>query len=166
MVSALLDRKLRREIARRTEKAKRKGRMKTIVYDDKFRSANGQPFYIPDPDVKVQREAREQALKEGKTAYEIPQVEATFASLVIWFVDNIPHERNEQDKPTRKITISDAGNAYSVIKSFRALEDGKVELEDAVHKWLVDTIDMDGTAALRGSTAAVLKERILSIAQT
>ena len=124
--------------------------MKSIVYEDKFLNAQGQPCFIPDPDVLKQREAQ----AKGQ---DIPAVEVTFASLVIFFVDNIPHDR------TRKITMQDAGNAYAVIKAFRNIHDGMVELEDTVYKWLLDTIEIDGTAALRGAASVVLKERVQNL---
>ena len=137
--------------------------MKSIPYTDEFLTAQGQPFYIPDPDVRRQREAREAAKQAGLAAYDVPQIEATFAALIVWFVDNIPHERDEKGQPGRKITIQDAGHAYSVIKAFKSAQNGKIDLEDTVYKWLLDTLDIDGTTAFRGTTAAVIKERLQAV---
>ena len=137
--------------------------MKVINYTEEFAGATGQPFYIPDPDVAAQRKAREDAVKAGRPTYEKPMIKGTFASIMIWFADNMPHneEYDEKGRPTRKLTIEDSGNAYEVIKAFRAAEDGRVELEDAVYKWLLGAVDTDGIAAFRAaSMAALIKERL------
>lgn len=144
--------------------------MKRIRYEEKFRSATGQPFYIPDPDVGLQKKAREDAFKEARQAVQdkrqpiptlTPQVEATFASLVTWFVDNIPHAKDDEGKPERKVSITDSGNAYAVVRAFHGVQDGYVELESLVHQWLLDTIDLDGIHAFGAATmAANLKERV------
>lgn len=157
-----LPRRERRKLGRRFNKAKWGGRMKKIKYESKFLTADGQPFAIVDPDVRLQKEAREKAQKENKDRYEVPTVECDFAQAICWFVNNIPFGKDEKDQPVRKLTPEDTGNAYAVIKAFRNVQDGYVELEDSVCNWLIELNKTDGVIAFR-VTQAVVAERLADI---
>ena len=160
MVLPPLDRKQRRTRERRLAKARRKGRMKYIKYDAVFTDAIGQPVYMIDPDVAKRMAARDEALAKGQAKFNPPEKKATFADLLFLFVNNIPHDKDSEGKPTRKITIEDSGNAYEVIKAFRDAKDGVVEIEEHPYEWLLKLIDLDGPTAFPGSTAALIKERL------
>ena len=135
--------------------------MKSIKYIDEFRTAAGQPFPLLDPDVMVQKEARDAAKVKGQELFDQPLImEPTFAEVMIWFVNNIPHDQGEDGKSPRKLTLEDNGNGYAVIKAFQHASNGTVILEDRVHKWLVGLNDIDGTIAFRGVTQAVVAERL------
>lgn len=144
--------------------------MKTIVYNEECLTATGQPIYLPDSDVKRVQAARKIALAEELQAAaehrqprptQLPVVETTFAGLMMWFVDNLPYARDNEGKPTRKLSIADAGNAYAVIQAFRDRKNGTVVLEDAVYDWLIDTVDTDAPEAFRtASMAAIIKTRL------
>lgn len=136
--------------------------MKHIKYDKEFLTADGQPFSIIDPDVHVQKAAREEAKKEKKDRFDVPTIECDFAQTMCWFVNNIPFDRDEKGEPARKLTPEDAGNAYATIKAFRNVQDGYVELEDSVYKWLVELNKTDGPNAFR-ITQAVVAERLEDI---
>ena len=146
--------------------------MKQIKYDKEFKAADGQPFQIPDPDVKTQNAAQAKALEEGKEFFQGPRIDGDFAQVMCWFVNNIPHglERDKDGKivldqkgnpqrSTRKLTPEDAGNAYAVIKAFRNPQNGYVELEEAVYKWLLELNETDGVEAFR-ITQGVVAERL------
>jgi len=158
----MLPRKERRKLERRLNKAKEGGKVKRIKYSPKFQTAGGQPFSIIDPDVRVQKKAQEKALAEKRETYNLPTIECDFAQAMCWFVNNIPFEKNDKGEPTRKLTPEDTGNAYAVIKAFRNVGNGYVELEDSVYKWLVELNETDGCFAFR-ITQAVVKERLEDI---
>lgn len=131
--------------------------MKYIKYNPEFQTGGGQPFMIIDPDVRVLREAREKAGKEGKERYEIPMIEGNFAQVMIWFINNLPFTLDDNDKPTRKLTIEDTANGYAAIKAFMNPQHGFVELEDAVYRWLVEANKTDGPEAFRMTQFEVTK---------
>ena len=160
----MVDRRQRRQLERRFDKAQRGGNMKTIKYVEEFRTAAGQPFPIQDPDVKVQKEARDKAHSQKKDSWDAPLlVEPTFAEVMVWFVNNIPHFLVDPDgKPLeapRKITPDDTGNAYAVIQAFQDNQNGQVVMEDGVYRWLVSLNETEGTIAFR-VTQAVVKRRL------
>lgn len=158
----MLPRKERRKLERRFNKAKGRGKMKLIKYEPEFLSADGQPFTVVDPDVHVQKKAREDARKEGKDRFDVPTIECDFAQAMCWFVNNIPFERDEKDQPARKLTPEDAGNAYAIIKAFKSPLNGYIELEDSAYRWLVELNKTDGVLAFR-ITQAVVAERLEDI---
>lgn len=137
--------------------------MKQIKYEPEFKTADGQPFSIIDPDVKVQKEAREKARKEDKERFEVPTIECDFAQAMCWFVNNIPFatelDKESKAQPARKLTPEDAGNAYAVIKAFKNIQNGYVTMEDAVYKWLMELVKTDGVEAFR-ITQAVVAEKL------
>ena len=154
--------------------------MKRINYTSEFLRADGQPFSIPDPDVNVQKKAldkaraelakaREKGIEGGET-YDVPKIDCDFAQAMIWFVNNIPHglERDKDDnlvldkdgnprRSTRKLTPEDTGNAYAVIQAFKSVENGYIEMEDSVYKWLIELNRSDGVEAFRITQAEVQK---------
>ena len=136
--------------------------MKHIKYEEKFEAADGQPFTILDPDIAVQKKAREDARIEKKERYELPTIECTFAQAICWFVNNIPFDKNDKGEPSRKLTPEDTGNAYATIKAFRNAKNGYVELEDSVYTWLAELNEIDGPIAFR-ITQAVVAERLDNI---
>ena len=157
----MIARKERRRLERRLERSKRRGNMKYLKYDKEFKTANGQPFIIQDPDVKVQQAARDKARAENKEQYQVPTIECDYAQLIIWFVNNIPFDVNEKGVPNRKMTPEDAGHAYATIKAFQNQRNGSVELEDTVYKWLVELNKTDGILAFRPlSVQAIVAERL------
>lgn len=160
----MLQRRERRKLDRRFNKAQQGGKVKSIKYEAGFLTAVGQPFSVLDPDARVQKEARDKAREDKKETYEMPTIDCDFAQAMTWFVNNIPFER-ELDKdgkqlPPRKLTPEDTGNAYAVIKAFSGELNGQVEMEDAVYKWLVELNKTDGIVAFRGVTQAVVAERL------
>jgi len=155
----MLDRKERRKLERRFTKAERRGKMKYIKYDPTFSAADGQPFMVPDPDVHVQKRARDKARAEGKERYDLPTIEADFSKAMIWFTNNLPHELAVDGESPRKLTPEDTGNAYAVIKAFQDPQKGYVVLEDSVYRWLVDLNKSEGPIAFR-VTQAVVAERL------
>lgn len=159
MMEIMLPRKERRKLERRLNKAKQGGKMKKIRYESEFLTADGQPFSITNPDVHALKEAREKARVEGKERFELPTIECDFAQAMVWFVNNIPFEKNDKGEPARKLTHEDAGNAYAVIKAFKDTQNGYVELEESVYKWLVEVNKTDGVEAFR-VTQAVVAERL------
>lgn len=178
----MLPRKERRRLERRLNKAKRRGKMKKFKYEPDFERADGQPFSIPDPDVKVQKGALDKAREEEKAkaalqgrapeivTYDVPRMDCDFAQAMCWFVNNIPHglERDKDGKlvldregnpqrSTRKLTPEDTGNAYAVIKAFKDVQNGYVELESSVYIWLVELNKTDGVEAFRITQAEVAR---------
>ncbi len=136
--------------------------MKKIKYDQEFKTAGGQPFSILDPDIRVQKEAQEKAEAANKEMYRMPTVECDFAQAMCWFVNNIPFEKNDKGEPARKLTPEDTGNAYAVIKAFKGIQNGYVEIEESVYKWLVELNKTDGCEAFK-VTQAVVAERLEDI---
>lgn len=155
--------------------------MKRIRYQAGFLAADGQPFTILDPGVAVQRKAREdamvlwdkkaaEALRKGlpepkEASWVAPTIDCDFAQAMIWFMNNIPFsdERDAEGKPKppRKLKLEDAGRAYEVIKAFKDIEAGYVELDAEAHKWLLEIVDLDGLEAFRPlATQAIVKERL------
>ena len=164
----MLPRKERRKLDRRLNKAKEGGRMKRINYNAEFKTAAGQPFTIIDPDILVQRKAREEAMSAKKEQWQAPTIDCDFAQVMTWFMNSIPFSDEKGDdgkpKPPRKLTPEDAGNAYAVIKAFRDAENGYVSLEDSVHKGLLEMVQIDGIEAFRPlATQAIIKERLEDI---
>lgn len=151
--------------------------MKRFKYDPKFLAADEQPFTVLDPDVMVQRKAREEAIaeavKKGKTeseaAWQAPTIDCDFGQTMTWFMNHIPFsdEVDADGKPKlpRKMTPEDAGHAYAVIKAFQVAEDdGYVELEDAVYSWLLETVKLDGVEAFKPiATLAIISERLTNM---
>ena len=160
----MLPRKERRKLERRLNKAKQGGKVKRIKYNPGFLTADGQPFSIIDPDNRVQKAARDKALAEKKETYQVPTIECDFAQAMCWFVNNIPFDKNDKGEPARKLTPEDTGNAYVVLKAFKNIKDGYVELEDSVYKWLFELNETDGCIAFRISQA-VVKERLEDISK-
>ncbi len=138
--------------------------MKTIRYDSKFRTAVGQPFPIQNPDVLAQVAARDAARERGAVPEPSIIVDPTFAQVMQWFANNIPHTLSEDGKTPRKLTPKDTGHAYAVIKAFQDPQDETVVLEDEVYKWLVELNTLDGPAAFR-VTQAVVAERLEDLVQ-
>ena len=143
--------------------------MKTIKYAKEFRTAAGQPFPIQDPDVLVQKAARDKARSAGKDSWDAPMImEPDFAEVMIWFANNIPHSLvDAEGKPLetpRKLTPEDIGYAYAVIKAFREHQDSCVIMEEGVHRWLVDLNKIDGPIAFR-VTQAVVANRLEDLVQ-
>ncbi len=139
--------------------------MKRIRYTKEFKTADGQPFTILDPDVLVQRKAREEALAEKLTQWQAPTVDCDFAQVMIWFMNHIPFSdavgAGGKKEAPRALTPEDAGNAYAVIKAFQDVENGHVEMEDAVYKWLMDMVKLDGIEAFKPvATQAIVTERL------
>ena len=171
-----LPRRERRKIIRRTETARKKGRMKYIRFKNDFTTPSGQPIYIPNPDVEKQRinaedafKERQQAVKEGRDPIGVIalRVKADFKTALTWFLDNIPHaiETGSETKENprgraRKVTISDGGNAYAVIMAMQNVKNNTLELEDMVYDWLVETVKIDGIAAFSAPVAGALMARI------
>ena len=158
-------RKVRRGIDRRYDKAKKGGNVKRIKYDPEIKRADGQPITIVNPDVIVQREARDKALAEKQTQWQAPTIDCNFGQVIIWFMNNIPFGSEEDEagkvKAPRKLTPEDAGNAYAVIKAFRDVPVIYVSLEDAVYTWLLDMVKTEGIAAFRPlATQAMVRERL------
>ncbi len=142
--------------------------MKTIKFDPLFHNASGQPFPIPDPDATKQLAAKTVAKAAKEATYQPPLImEPTFTQVMMWFINNMPHEQLDTDKEgkvtqqPRKLTVEDTGNGYAAIKAFQAAGDkaGKVALEDAVHTWLLELVKTDGPVAFH-MTQAVVKERL------
>ena len=139
--------------------------MKRINYVAEFQAADGQPFTVVDPDVMVQRKAREKAQAEKKEQWPAPTIDCDFAQVITWFMNNIPFS-DEKDaegkpKPPRKLTTEDAGNAYADIKAFRDTENGYVELENSVYEWLLEMVKIDGIEAFKPlATQAIVRERL------
>lgn len=139
--------------------------MKRIKYVKEFTAADGQPFTIINPDVLVQREARDKALKEKKEQWQAPSIDCDFGQVIIWFMNSIPFsdakDKDGKPLPPRKLTPEDAGNAYAVIKAFKNPKGGIVELEDSVYTWLLEILKVDGIAAFRPvATQAIVKESL------
>ena len=139
--------------------------MKRINYVAEFQAADGQPFTVVDPDVMVQRKAREKAQAEKKEQWLAPTIDCDFAQVMTWFMNHIPFSDEVGDdgkaKPPRKLTTEDAGNAYAVIKAFKDVEDGYAELENSVYEWLLEMVKIDGIEAFRPlATQAIVKERL------
>lgn len=142
--------------------------MKKITYLREFKTADGQPFTIIDPDVLKQRKARAEALAKKETQWVAPTIDCDFAQAIIWFMNHIPFsdevDRDGKAKPPRKMTTEDAGNAYAVIKAFKSPENGRVLMEDAVYVWLLATVTIDGIEAFKPvATQAIVIERLLDL---
>jgi len=176
-----INRKERRRFERRLDKERRRGKVKRIRYQKQFAAADGQPFTVIDPDVLVQREARNNALAKWdnratearakglpeppEASWPAPTIDCNFAQAVIWFMNNIPFSDAVNDdgkpKPPRKLTPEDAGCAYAVIKAFQNTKEGYVEVEDTVYTWLMDIVKIDGIEAFRPlATQAIIKEKL------
>lgn len=139
--------------------------MKRINYTEDFKTADGQPFTIVDPDIMVQREVRKAAEVAGLDKWPAPTIDCTFAQAIIWFVNSIPFsdeaDANGNVRPPRRLTLEDAGNAYAVIKAFLNVQKGFVDMEDAVYLWLLETVKLDGIEAFRPvATQAIVRERL------
>ena len=161
-----LPRQMRRQLERRFDNAKRKGRIVKVAYSPGILSPVGQPVSIPDPDVKVQRTRQEAALAQGKATYAIPTIEADFADMALHFCNNIPWERDAAGKTVWKPTIEDTGNAYAVIKAFRKVKGtdiGFVEIEDQVYRWFMDKLKGTEGFACYGMIREVLVEKMENI---
>lgn len=153
---------MRRRMDRRKDKAELRGRMKVIRYKDEILGADGQPIIIFDPDVLLQKRLRDEAFAAGKEGYNRPTITATFAQLMVEFVNNIPHDQGEDGKNPRTVKPEDLGNAYAVIKAFQGHKNGSVTIEDAVYEWLVELNKLDGPTFFK-VTQAVIKERLADI---
>jgi len=149
-------RRERREIDRKFLKAQKRGKVKNIRYEATFLTPDGQPFIIPDPDVRKQKEKRDEARKEGKERYDLPTIEADFAQAMIWFMNNLPYVQDEDEKP-RRLTTEDTGNGYAVIKAFQDIQGDIVTLEESTYRWLVDINKSDGPLAFRMTQGEVTK---------
>lgn len=179
-----IPRKERRRLERRLNKAIEGGHMKRIKYVKEFKAADGQPFTVIDPDVTVQRAARKkaidnweknaaEALRKGlpepkEASWPAPTIDCDFAQAMTWFMNNIPFsdemDANGKPKPPRKLTPEDAGNAYAVIKAFKDVKEGYVEMEDAVYNWLLEIVKVDGIEAFRPlATQAIVTERLADL---
>lgn len=153
---------IRRASDRRVEKARRKGVMKYIKYEDKLETATGQLYMIIDPDVAVQQRAQDKAEVEGKERFNRPTIEATFAQAVIAFVNGIPWSTQGEGRDVRaawKPSPDDLGHAYATIKAFRNHISKAVEIEESDYTWLMDLIKRDGPEGL-SVNSMVLKERL------
>lgn len=159
--------------------------MKHIKYAKEFKGADGQPFTVIDPDVTVLKAARVKAMAEWdkkaaeslrkglpepkEASWPAPTIECDFAQAMTWFMNNIPFsdevDADGKAKPPRKLTAEDAGNAYAVIKAFKGAKDGgTVEMEDAVYKWLVEIVKLDGIEAFKPlATQAIVTERLSDV---
>jgi len=142
--------------------------MKRINYTNDFKAADGQPFVIVDPDIMVQRKARQAAEAAKKESWPAPTIDCTFAQAIVWFMNHIPFSdevgEDGKPKPPRKLTPEDAGNAYAVIKAFQNVKQGYVEMEDSVYTWLMDMVKLDGIEAFKPvATQAIVRERLEDI---
>ena len=131
--------------------------MKKLRYADEFKGATGQPFPIPNPDIKVQMRVQEEAHKAGKDSWTIPLIEATFAQLMVWFCNGIPwaYDEKESAQGVRRVPfwqpkLDDNGHAYAVIRAFQEHQDGVVELSESDYTWFLDLIKgRDGATAFK-----------------
>lgn len=177
-----IPRSLRRQVERRTERARKKGRMKYIKFDKEFKSPDGFPVYIDDPDTEKQRARAEEAYELAKKAVEDEKrlvqplalkVQADFPGALTWFLNNIPWAeekltdsqesavaKGERQRRRRKVETQEAGSAYAAITALRGVRNGVLELEDGVYEDLVKTLEVDAVEAFSAPVAGAIMARV------
>ena len=161
-----IPRSLRRQVERRTERARKKGRMKYIKFDKEFK----------------QRARAEEAYELAKKAVEDEKrlvqplalkVQADFPGALTWFLNNIPWAeekltdsqesavaKGERQRRRRKVETQEAGSAYAAITALRGVRNGVLELEDGVYEDLVKTLEVDAVEAFSAPVAGAIMARV------
>lgn len=153
--------------------------MKYVRYSQNFVGADGFPFSITNPDRRVQRQARDTAIEEGKAqgltrqqvTFDLPAIdEPSFAQVIEHLLnDGRCWHRDAQRVEEHPLGAEGLGHSYQALKAFKApVQDvaGQlwIELEDPVYQWLVEWNQIEGPSAM-GMTQAVIAERLADVHQ-
>lgn len=152
--------------------------MKYLKYEPELEDALGNPLSIPDPDRETMKayrttvkQVRTTAIVEaqalGKNIEEIPidipempTVDADLSQAICYFVNNIPWNRDKDNRPTEPATAEEIDHAISVARAFRAPQNGYIALPEESLKWLESELKENGSRAFTGTVSGVLRERL------
>ena len=143
--------------------------MRYLKYSPTFLDPMGFPVDIPDPDRRKFKQARLQAIEDGRKRglkdteilFDQPIIEgASFAQVMVYLANGIPWNKGEKaELPTPE----DTGNALKVIRAFQNQKNGYVAIEDKPLEWLVELNKEDGNRAFNGPTQALIAERLADV---
>lgn len=131
--------------------------MKVISIPKVFSKADGTPFR------QIKREKGDAVFKKDKDSQPLRDAQgnilweledADFLTVVRSFLNGLPMMAREKKK---ELKMEDSSAAVQIFRAINVVIDGKLELEDFSHRWLLSKVEEYGVDAL-GLDAAILVE--------